>query len=92
MIKGGCQVVYLLKNSTFSVPEIKSLTFQAVVFGEERQFVAESGGDVSFVTARNRVKLVVSAKYFRRTSPKLSSKLANLKSVVEIYPPFGTDS
>lgn len=92
MIKGGCQVVYLLKNSTFSVPEIKSLTFQAVVFGEERKFVAESGGDVSFVTARNRVKLVVSAKYFRRTSPKLSSKLANLKSVVEIYPPFGTDS
>ena len=37
MIKGGCQVVYLLKNSPFSVPEIKTLTFQAVVFGEERQ-------------------------------------------------------
>ena len=92
MIKEGCQVVYLLKKSTFSVQEIKTLTFQAVVFGEERQFVVESGGDVSFVTARNRVKLVVSAKYFRRTSPKLSSKLANLKSVVEIYPKLGTDS
>jgi hypothetical protein len=72
MIKKGCQLVYVLPNSSFTPREINELT--------------ES---VSFVTVRNRVKLVVSEKYFRRTSPKLSSKLVNLKSVVEIIPSDG---
>ena len=89
MIKQGCQLVYVLPNSSFTPGEINELTDNAVVFGEGREFVTEKGGDVSFVTARNRVKLVVSEKYFRRTSPKLSSKLVNLKSVVEIIPSDG---
>jgi hypothetical protein len=86
MIKKGCQLVYVLPNSSFTPREINELSESAVVFGEGREFVTEKGGDVSFVTVRNRVKLVVSEKYFRRTSPKLSSKLVNLKSVVEIIP------
>ena len=88
-IKKGCQLVYVLPNSSFTPGEINELSESAVVFGEGREFVLEKGGDVSFVTARNRVKLVVSEKYFRRTSPKLSSKLVNLKSVVEIIPSDG---
>ena len=84
----GAQLVYVLPDSSFTPQEINELTESAVVFGEGRNFVTEKGGDVSFVTVRNRVKLVVSEKYFRRTSPKLSSKLVNLKSVVEIIP-FG---
>jgi hypothetical protein len=89
MLGKGCQLVYVLPNSSFTPGEINELTESAVVFGEGREFVTEKGGDVSFVTVRNRVKLVVSAKYFRRTSPKLSSKLVNLKSVVEIIPSDG---
>ena len=89
MIKKGCQLVYVLPNSSFTPREINELTESAVVFGEVSEFVTEKGGDVSFVTVRNRVKLVVSEKYFRRTSPKLSSKLVNLKSVVEIIPSDG---
>ena len=88
-LKKGCQLVYVLPNSSFTPGEINELTESAVVFGEGREFVTEKGGDVSFVTVRNRVKLVVSEKYFRRTSPKLSSKLVNLKSVVEIIPSDG---
>tara|TARA_B100001093_G_scaffold373945_1_gene358958 strand:- start:167 stop:802 length:636 start_codon:yes stop_codon:yes gene_type:complete len=87
MLSDGCQVVFLLGNSSFSPAQVRSLTTHAVIFGEGRGFVTEKSGDVSFIVSRNRVKLVVSEKYFRRTSPKLSSKLANLKSVVEIYPP-----
>jgi len=87
MLSGGCQVVFLLGNSSFSPAQVRSLTTHAVIFGEGRGFVTEKSGDVSFIVSRNRVKLVVSEKYFRRTSPKLSSKLANLKSVVEIHPP-----
>ena len=49
-----------------------------------REFVTQKDGDVAFVSERNRVKLVLSDQYFRRTSPKLSAKIANLKSVVEI--------
>jgi hypothetical protein len=89
MLKKGAQLVYVLPNSSFAPSEINELTESAVVFGEGREFVTEKGGDVSFVTVRNRVKLVVSEKYFRRTSPKLSSKLVNLKSVVEIIPSDG---
>ena len=85
----GAQLVYVLPNSSFTSLEINDLTESAVVFGEGREFVTDKGGDVSFVTVRNRVKLVVSEKYFRRTSPKLSSKLVNLKSVVEIIPEGG---
>lgn len=89
MLKQGCQLVYVLPGSSFTPQEINELCESAVVFGESREFVTEKGGDVSFVTSRNRVKLVVSEKYFRRTSPKLSSKLVNLKSVVEIIPAGG---
>ena len=85
----GAQLVYVLPNSSFTPLEVNDLTESAVVFGEGREFVTDKGGDVSFVTVRNRVKLVVSEKYFRRTSPKLSSKLVNLKSVVEIIPEGG---
>ena len=88
MLSGGCQVVFLLGNSSFSPAKVRSLTTHAVIFGEGRNFVTEKSGDVSFIVSRNRVKLVVSEQYFRRTSPKLSSKLANLKSVVEIHPPL----
>lgn len=89
LLKKGAQLVYILPNSSFTPGEINELSESAVVFGEGREFVTEKGGDVSFVTVRNRVKLVVSEKYFRRTSPKLSSKLVNLKSVVEIIPSDG---
>ena len=89
MLKQGCQLVYILPGSSFTPQEINDLTESAVVFGEGRGFVTDKGGDVSFVTVRNRVKLVVSEKYFRRTSPNLSSKLVNLKSVVEIIPSSG---
>jgi hypothetical protein len=89
MLKQGCQLVYILPGSSFTPQEVTGLSESAVVFGEGRGFVTDKGGDVSFVTVRNRVKLVVSEKYFRRTSPKLSSKLVNLKSVVEIIPSGG---
>ena len=88
-LRKGCQLVYVLTNSSFTPEEINNLSDSAVVFGEGQEFVTDKGGDVSFVTVRNRVKLVVSEKYFRRTSPKLSSKLVNLKSVVEIIPSNG---
>ena len=54
--------------------------------GQRAEHQPEEQGDVAFISSRNRVKLVVSEKYFKRTSPKLSSKLVNLKSVVEIIP------
>ena len=87
----GAQLIYVLPNSSFTPREINDLTESAVVFGEGREFVTDEGGDVSFITVRNRVKLVVGEKYFKRTSPKLSSKLVNLKSVVEIIPEGGSN-
>ena len=87
----GAQLIYVLPNSSFTPREINDLTESAVVFGEGREFVTDEGGDVSFITFRNRVKLVVGEKYFKRTSPKLSSKLVNLKSVVEIISEGGSN-
>ena len=86
MIRECCQLVYVLPSSSLTVREINTLTEKAVVFGSGKEFVTKEQGDVAFISSRNRVKLVVSEKYFKRTSPKLSSKLVNLKSVVEIIP------
>ena len=80
----GCQVVFMMPDSVLTPRVIRNLCPSAVVFGFGRQFVTTRSGDVAFVTERNRVKLVLHYNYFRRTSPKLSSKIANLKSVVEI--------
>ena len=83
-LRKGCQVVFVMPNGVLSPKEIRNLCPSAVVFGFGRQFVTNRSGDVAFVSERNRVKLVLSDQYFRRTSPKLSSKISNLKSVVEI--------
>ena len=80
----GCQVVFIMPGSVLTPRVIRNRCPSAVVFGFGRQFVTKRSGDVAFVSERNRVKLVLHDKYFRRTSPKLSSKIANLKSVVEI--------
>lgn len=80
----GCQVVFMMPDCVLTPRVIRNLCPSAVVFGFGRQFVTTRSGDVAFVTERNRVKLVLHYNYFRRTSPKLSSKIANLKSVVEI--------
>jgi hypothetical protein len=74
----------MMPNSVLTPRVIRNLCPSAVVFGFGRQFVTKRSGDVAFVSERNRVKLVLRDQYFRRTSPKLSSKIANLKSVVEI--------
>ena len=83
-LKKGMQVVFLMPDSSLDVTTVRELSPSAVVLGFGREFVTKMGGDVSFVSSRNRVKLVLSVEYFRRTSPKLSAKIANLKSVVEI--------
>ena len=83
-LREGCQVVFVMPGSVLGPKEIRKLCPSAVVFGFGREFVTRKDGDVAFVSERNRVKLVLSDQYFRRTSPKLSAKIANLKSVVEI--------
>lgn len=83
-LKRGVQVVFLMPGAKITPKEVRSSSPSAVVFGFGRDFVMKTGGDVAFVSQKNRVKLVLSEIYFRRTSPKLSSKIANLKSVVEI--------
>ena len=85
-LEQGSQVVLLLPNAMFAPSEIRKISPSAVLFGFGPDFVTKAGGDVSFISSRNRVKLTLSETYFRRTSPKLSSKIANLKSVVVIIP------
>ena len=83
-LKKGAQVIVLMPDANLSLDVIKKHSPGAVVFAFGRDFVVQKGVDVSFVSTRNRVKLILSENYFRRTSPKLSAKIANLKSVIEI--------
>ena len=83
-LKKGAQVIVLMPDAKISLEAIRKHSPHAVVFAFGRDLVTKKGVDVSFVSSRNRVKLVLSEDYFRRTSPKLSAKIANLKSVVEI--------
>ncbi len=83
-IKSGAQVVFIMPDCPLDIKNIRKISPSAVIFGFGRGFVTQKGGDVSFISSHNRVKLILSENYFRRTSPKLSAKIANLKSVVEI--------
>ena len=64
----GCQVVFLMPGSTIKVQEVRKLSPSAVIFGFGRVFVTVRGGDVGFVSARNRVKLILSDAYFKNLS------------------------
>jgi len=80
------QVVFFLPESNFAVGEVKKLTPQSLLIGNGREFVVESGGDISFTSSKNRIRLVISKKAFLRKSPKLSSSISALRNVVEIVP------
>ncbi|MDC3335943.1 YfiR family protein [Opitutales bacterium] len=80
------QVVFFLPESNFAVGEVKKLTPQSLLIGNGREFVVESGGDISFTSSKNRIRLVISKQAFLRKSPKLSSSISTLRNVVEIVP------
>jgi hypothetical protein len=80
------QVVFFLPESNFAVGEVKKLTPQSLLIGNGREFVVESGGDISFTSSKNRIRLVINKKTFSRKSPKLSSRISTLRNVVEIVP------
>lgn len=83
-LKKGAQVIVLMPDANLKLETIRKHSPSAVVFAFDRELVSQKGVDVSFVSSRNRVRLVLNENYFRRTSPKLSAKIANLKSVIEI--------
>lgn len=86
MLSQKPQVVFFLPESNFAVGEVKKLTPQSLLIGNGREFVVESGGDISFTSSKNRIRLVINKKTFSRKSPKLSSSISTLRNVVEIVP------
>jgi hypothetical protein len=80
------QVVFFLPGSNFDISEVKKLTPNSLLIGNGREFVVEFDGDISFRSSKNRIRLVINKKTFSRKSPKLSSRISTLRSVVEIVP------
>ena len=79
-------MVFLLSSSDFNIKQIKELSPHSLFIGNGRNFVTDLNGDITFEFSKNRVRLVIGKQVLKRNSPKLSSQISTLRSVVEIIP------
>ena len=62
------QLVYILSDSVYKFNELKNLSPKSLFIGNGREMVVKSGGDISFLYSKNRVRLIVSKRVFTRIS------------------------
>ena len=84
MIEKGSQFIYFTKDSELELEDISPIRMTALLISEGRKFVSEQKGCIAFEQTRNRIKMIVNEKCFRRRFLKLSPVLSSLRSVVEV--------
>lgn len=88
MIEKGSQFIYFTKDSELELEDISPIRRTALLISEGRKFVSEQKGCIAFEQSRNRIKMIVNEKCFRRRFLKLSPVLSSLRSVVEVVDPI----
>ena len=88
MIEKGSQFIYFTKDSELELEDISPIRMTALLISEGRKFVSEQKGCIAFEQSRNRIKMIVNEKCFRRRFLKLSPVLSSLRSVVEVVDPI----
>ena len=88
MIERGSQFIYFTKDSELKLEDIYPVRMTALLISEGRKFVSEQKGCIAFEQSRNRIKMIVNKKCFRRRFLKLSPVLSSLRSVVEVVDPI----
>ena len=88
MIEKGSQFIYFTKDSELKLEDIYPIRMTALLISEGRKFVSEQKGCIAFEQSRNRIKMIVNEKCFRRRFLKLSPVLSSLRSVVEVVDPI----
>ena len=87
-IEEGSQFIYFTKYSELELEDISPIRMTALLISEGRKFVSEQKGFIAFEQSRNRIKMIVNEKCFRRRFLKLSPVLSSLRSVVEVVDPI----
>ena len=87
-IEEGCQFIYFTNDSELDLEDIFPIRMTALLISEGRKFVSEQKGCIAFEQSRNRIKMIVNEKCFRRRFLKLSPVLSSLRSVVEVVDPI----
>ena len=87
-IEEGSQFIYFTKDSELELEDISPIRMTALLISEGRKFVSEQKGCIAFEQSRNRIKMIVNEKCFRRRFLKLSPVLSSLRSVVEVVDPI----
>jgi hypothetical protein len=88
MIEKGSQFIYFTNNSELELEDISPIRMTALLISEGRKFVSEQKGCIAFEQSKNRIKMIVNEKCFRRRFLKLSPVLSSLRSVVEVVDPI----
>ncbi|MFL2928078.1 MAG: YfiR family protein [Opitutales bacterium] len=88
MIEKGSQFIYFTKDSKLELGDVSPIRGTALLISEGRKFVSEQKGCIAFEQSRNRIKMIVNEKCFRRRFLKLSPVLSSLRSVVEVVDPI----
>jgi hypothetical protein len=87
-IEEGSQFIYFTNDSVLGIEDISPIRMTALLISEGRKFVSEKKGCIAFEKTRNRIKMIVNEKCFRRRFLKLSPVLSSLRSVVEVVDPI----
>lgn len=85
-LEANPSVIFLLPKSNPQAKKIRDLSQKSLLVGNGRDLVEKQLADIAFTISKNRVRLVIRKQSFTRKSPMLSSRISNLRNVVEVIP------
>ena len=86
-ISQGVNFVYFTKNSILRVVDVTPYRKGALLISQGREFVELERGCIAFEKTKNRIKLVINEKCFKRKFANVNPALISMKSVVEVVNP-----
>jgi hypothetical protein len=85
-LEANPSVIFLLPKSNPQAKKIRDFSQKSLLVGNGRDLVEKQLADIAFTISKNRVRLVIRKQSFTRKSPMLSSRISNLRNVVEVIP------
>lgn len=86
-ITKGTNFVYFTKNSILRVVDVTPYRNGALLISQGREFVELERGCMAFEKTKNRIKLIINEKCFKKKFANVNPALISMKSVVEVVKP-----
>ena len=87
-ISQGVNFVYFTKKSILRVVDVTPYRNGALLMSQGREFVELERGCIAFEKTKNRIKLIINQKCFKRKFANINPALISMKSVVEVVSPL----